>query len=114
MKDPENLTWYIVPNNILNFDIVGADPNDTQKTLEDGGEFYIHSAKVHAVLLRFIKSSNKLSGLRFFNEGVYMEYLEPDKFHGYTWEEIKKIAIDVIFDCKESGYKIEKHYKVKD
>lgn len=111
----ENLTWYIMPYNMGDFRIVGADPNDTRRELEDGGDFYIYGAKVYVVLADLSKRMGIRASADVLERPYYETYLEPYKFYGYTWKNIRPIAIDLIFKWFENGRELrpEKFYKVK-
>lgn len=121
MKDFNELTWYIIPYNRFDLRVVGADPEDLQKQMEDGGEFYIHVARLH-VLLFDLNSGYKSTGYQvrtygpaIYKEKIYESYLEPELFVGYKWDEMKYMAIDMLWSWfKAKGlYNVKKHYKVK-
>jgi hypothetical protein len=110
------LTWYIVPYNRFDVRILGADPTDTKKELEieDGCEFYLYIARVHFILLD-LSDKLKNSGPEEIKYVYYEPYLEPHKYKKYSWEEIKKISIDILFNWheKRSSYNVRENYKTK-
>lgn len=113
--DLNRLKWYIMPYNMGDFKIVGADPGDTRRELEDGGDFYIYGTKVYVVLVELSRGLKKEVGGKVLDKGYYETYLETHKFHAYTWEEVQPIAIDLLFKWYENGKSLrpEEHYKVK-
>jgi hypothetical protein len=104
-----------MPYNMGDFKIVGADPSDTQRELEDGGDFYIYGAKVYVTLVELSRGLKREVAAKVDEKGYYETYLESYKYKAYTWEEIQPIAIDLLFKWYENGKQLrpEKHYKVK-
>lgn len=112
--DFEKLTWYIIPYNMGDVEIAGADPNDVKRELED--ERYIYQARAYVYLFDLSKRDD-ISGPIADEKGYYHYFLDPNKLHGYTWKEIQPIAIDILFEwfandkkwiSSESKYKVRK------
>lgn len=104
-----------MPFNMGDFKIVGADPDDTNFELEDGGDFYISGAKVYVVLLELSRGHKLERSGKIIEKGYHETFLETPKFQEYTWKEIQPIAIDLLFKWYENGRKLQpgKYYKAK-
>lgn len=113
--DFEKLGWYIIPYNMGDFKIVGADSSDTQRELEDGGDFFIYNTKVYVVLLNLSKGLRKREAAIVDDKGYYESHFESYKFKKYTWKEIQPIAIDLMYKWYENNNDLRpsEYYKVK-
>lgn len=93
--DFEKLTWYIIPYNICDVVISGADTSDIKREIDD--DRYIYQAKAYVRLFNLSRRDG-VSGPVFDEKGHYHSFLNPNKLHGYTWKDIQSIAIDILFE----------------
>jgi hypothetical protein len=109
--DFNKLDWYIIPYNMTDVRILGADSSDVRKEREE--DRIIFNAKAY---VRLYDLSKRL-GVHFpkvTEKGWYELYLEPHRYKKYTWEGIQKVSLKILFEWfSKSGFRVDDKYKAK-